>query len=196
MAQAQLLERGQRAPVIGARLYFAGASAVGKSTVASSLREVLGLPVHEVEAEECWGEPPGRERQECFAITFLEKMDKGYGIYTNHLASVYGYTVAMGAGEDLAEEIRAMLAIRGDWVIVLTASRDEIARRIEARLSREPRRSRNIVEEELDLHVRAQRAIIELAVDLGYPVLDTTGRSLDEVIRDVLGVMRSKGWVP
>lgn len=168
------------------RLYLAGAAGAGKTTVAQILGKRLGLPVHEVEARECWPLADVDEREECFARVFEERMLRGNGVYSNHLLTVYGYAVALGASPWVAETALRRAALYSP-VVVLVAGPECLRRRIASRMERERDRRLNVVEGEIETHLRAQAVIVDAARELGIPVLDTSHVDPEDVAGKVLG---------
>lgn len=173
-----------------AKLFLGGASGVGKTTVANEIGKLFNIPVYEVEARECWSKPIGVERQRCFGETFMKKMNQGPGIYTNHIIAVYGYTLAMGVKE-LKEELRYATILTSKGLVLLTLNdKDEMKRRILEREKKDTERKRNIVEKMIDLHYNAQKYMIDLAVEIGVPILDTSGKTVKDVVKEVISLLK------
>ena len=167
------------------KIYLGGVSGVGKSTVAKILSSKLNLPLHEVEARDCWS-MSGQYRQRCFAIKFIRLMNFGHGVYTNHVISVYGYTVAMGV-EELIEEVKIVSMVNRRGLVVLAVNDPrELKNRIEKRLRNDRERGDNRTENNIDLHIKAQQYIIELANTIKIPVLYTDNKTPDDVAEEII----------
>jgi len=147
-------------------VYLAGPAGAGKRAVASALGSSMGVPVHVVEAQVCLAIPPGPRRQECFATAFMQGMHKGPGVYSNHLLSVYGYSMALGL-YDHAAEVEDLIRLHAARVVLLAAPPHAL-RKSEAGLGPEA-------------HAAAQTYMVELARRLGYPVVEAGRR--ETVIR-------------
>ena len=151
---------------------MAGVSGSGKSSFARVIARIYRVPVHEVEARECWSIMPGLERQECFARVFIDKMERGAGVYTNHLLTVYGYTAALlGAGHPLALRLKTIVERRGDPIIVLVVDREMLEERIARRLETDKQRSTNTIETDIELHLTAQKHILDYARQHAIPAI-------------------------
>ena len=173
------------------KIYLGGVSGVGKSTVARIISSKTKLPVYEVEARKCWN-MGGKYRQRCFATKFINLMNQGNGIYTNHIISVYGYTMAMGL-EEFAEEVKIVSMVNRRGLVILAISDpEELIRRIGTRIKTDEERKNNNTEENVELHVKAQNYIVELANIIKVPVVYTDNKTPEEV---AIEVMRSVGFV-
>ena len=151
---------------------MAGVSGSGKSSFARVIGRIYRVPVHEVEARECWSIMPGLGRQECFARAFIDKMEQGAGVYTNHLLTVYGYTAAMlGSEHPLARRLKNIVERRGDPVIVLVVGRGTLEERIVRRLETDSQRSTNTTETNIKLHLNAQKHILDYARQHSLPTI-------------------------
>jgi len=174
----------------GEKIYLGGASGAGKTTVANSIGRLFNIPVYEVEARECWSKPVGIERQRCFGEQFMKKMNRGPGIYTNHVIAVYGYTLAMGLTE-LENELRFASMMKKDRLILLTINdKEEMKKRIEERERKDKQRKENAVEKMIELHYTAQKYMVELAMEIGVPVIDTSRKKIADVVIEVVSALK------
>ncbi len=171
------------------RLYLAGAAAVGKTTTASMLGRLLNMPWIEVEAEHCWNLDSPEERQTCFLETFKSIIrSQKRGFFTNHVLTVYAYSAVLGVPH-VAEKALTLALRDKEHLVVLAAEPKVIAARIQKRLSREALRRRNVVEEQLALHVSAQRALLEVAARYHIPVIDTSWLSPRQVAEKIASIV-------
>ena len=174
------------------RIYIAGAAGSGKSTTGRIVSRKIGIPFHEVEARKCWRYTDIVIRQRCFLSEFKKKMSKGDGIYSNHLLSVYGYSIALGLPVDLADSIvREEREYRP--VILFVVSREELRRRILGRMTIDDERRTNWVESMIDVHMFAQDVMLKYARINGIPIIDTSNKSVDTVAKEVLSVIEKLG---
>lgn len=166
---------------------LAGVSGVGKSTVARILERVLGYPVVEVEARECWSYPVGVRRQACFARKFASIIGKREAIYTNSVYSVAAYTLAMKIKPEfeISEPCRT--------VVLAVSDPDELARRIIARSVHDKQRMFNITEFDVGLHWEAQLRLLRIAAERGLPVVWSDEKPV-KVAETVVKVLRRYGF--
>jgi len=154
------------------KLSLAGPAAAGKTTVAR-----LAPGYYPVEAEECWGQPPGVERQECFLRVFRSRIVRAPpgAVLDNSLLSVYGYSMAMGLPDLAREALELWERLEPATVLLVPPSPRVLEARLERRLAVEEGRRGNAVEEMVGLHWRAMRYMYRVARGTHVPVVVSTG---------------------
>ena len=171
-----------------------GVAGTGKTSVAQLLAKKYNWAYIPVEARACWREPPGLSRQICFLRMFTLQLGfykKRKAIADNGIASVYAYTKAMPklpVRREIEMYLRKLSEMEAKHakVVVLTASPDELQRRIEVRLSEEPSREKSTVEKMIGIHIKAQEYLTEFAKYIGLPIIDTTKKTIEEVAKEVV----------
>lgn len=171
-------------------MYIAGIAGSGKTTVGKIVSEKLGVPFHEVEARECWKYRNIVIRQKCFLEEFRSKMDKDNGIYSNHLLSVYGYSIALGLPGDVADSI-LVEEKKYRPVVLFVVSREELRRRILDRMTIDAERRMNWVESMIDVHMFAQEAMLKYAKINDIPIIDTSNKPVEAVVDELLSLIRN-----
>jgi len=190
MSRAVLVAREDPAPALRVAVYLAGVAGVGKSTAGRIVAKMLSLPFYEVEARECWRQPPGPTRQECFLQRFLDLMGQGVGVYSNHVLAVYGYSAAL-LGPDDPVTVRARWyseSLRDGVVVLYVDDKEVLWERIRRRMVRDEERGDNVVEKMLDVHLRAQEFILDFAEHHAIPTINTTRMTPEEVAYAILEV--------
>ena len=71
------------------------------------------------------------------------------------------------------------------WRFLLTAHADTLYDRIEKRLQRERRRRANRVEEDIDLHIRAQEELLLYAQWFLFPIISTDDKTPAEIAAEI-----------
>lgn len=170
---------------------------MGKTSTAQKMAEILGIKYIPVDAPFCWKRLAGTNRQLCFLRYFTSEL-YGYmrrGVADNGIMSVYAYTKVMpriASRKEFEEYLRLLsdIEVERAKVALLVVEPNELKKRIEKRLREDEKRKQNVVEKDLELHVKAQEILISFAATRGVPVIGTTNKTPEEVAREVIEALR------
>lgn len=186
-ARQLLVNRFGRKPVTSvSRIALVGMRGAGKTTLGSALATALGVPCVDLNREvEC---ASGIDVSEIFAVhgqdTFLRLQHECLGTVLNSLPRG---VIKAGGGIVLAKDTYDLL-LAGCFVIWVRASRDEIHRAGEY----ETHEGINICSTkfggQLDAAVAERTSLYEMA----DAVIDTTGRTVEEAVNEVLMILDEK----